>query len=138
MHLYTFTCDEPFIMIFLDMWKPGDVPEKDGTSKVLTMLSGMTGFAAGAFLGKPITAEILADITFSQSICVFGRPRLIIVDADNTFCGIFTKTFENLGIHVAVVSRDKRKAVCNGRFHWYLNQVQQINTADMRSFFQWK
>jgi hypothetical protein len=65
MHLYAFTCDEPFSMIFLDMWKPGNVPEKDGTREVLTMLDGMTGFAAGAFLGTPITAEVLVDITFS-------------------------------------------------------------------------
>ena len=138
MHLYAFTCDEPFSMIFLDMWKPGDVPEKDGTREVLTMLDGMTGFAAGAFLGKPITAEVLADITFSQFFCVFGLPRLIVVDADSKFCGIFQKTFENLGIHVEVVSRENHKAVRNERFHRYLNRVQQINTADTGSFFQWK
>jgi hypothetical protein len=47
MHLYAFTCDEPFRMIFLDMWKLGDVPEKDDTGEVLTILDGMTGFAAG-------------------------------------------------------------------------------------------
>jgi hypothetical protein len=28
MHLHAFTRDEPFSMIFLDMWKPGNVPEK--------------------------------------------------------------------------------------------------------------
>jgi hypothetical protein len=72
MHPHAFTCDEPFSMIVLDMWKPGDVPEKDGTREVLTMMDGMTGFAAGAFLGKPITAEVLADFTFSQFFCVFG------------------------------------------------------------------
>jgi hypothetical protein len=66
MHLYAFTCDEPFSMIFLDMWKPVDVPEKDGTREVLTMMDGMPAFAAGASLGKPITAEVLADVTFSQ------------------------------------------------------------------------
>ncbi len=138
MHLYAFTCDEPFSMIFLDMWKPGDVPEKDGTREVLTMLDGMTGFAAGAFLGKPITAEVLADITFSQFFCVFGLPRIVVVDADSKFCGIFTKTFENLGIHVEVVSRENHKAVRNERFHRYLNRVQRINTAETGSFFQWK
>jgi hypothetical protein len=138
MHLHAFTCDEPFSMIFLDMWKPGDVPEKDGTREVLTMMDGMTGFAAGAFLGKPITAEVLADVTFSQFFCVFGLPRIIVVDADSKFCGIFTKTFENLGIHVEVVSRENHKAVRNERFHRYLNRVQQINTAETGSFFQWK
>jgi hypothetical protein len=111
-------------MIFLDMWKPGDVPEKDGTQEVLTMMDGMTGFAAGAFLGKPITAEVLANITFSQFFCVFGLPRIIVVDADSKLCGIFTKTFENLGIHLEGVSRENHKAVHNERFHRYLNRVQ--------------
>jgi hypothetical protein len=59
MHLYAFTCDKPFSMIFLDMWKPGDVPEKDGIGEVLTMLDGMTAFAAGAFLGKPSQLKCL-------------------------------------------------------------------------------
>jgi hypothetical protein len=131
-HLYVFTCDESFSMIFLHMWKPGDAPEKDSTRELLTMLDGMTGFAAGDFLGKPITAEVRADRTFSQFFCVFGLPRL------SKFCGIFTKTFDNLGIHVEVVSRENHKAVRNGRFHRYLNRVQQINTADTGSFFQWK
>jgi hypothetical protein len=116
MHLHAFTCDEPFSMIFLDMWKLGDVPEKDGTREVLMMMDGMTGFAAGAF-----TVEVLAEVTFSQFFCVFGLPRIIVVDADSKLCGIFTKTFENLGIHVEVVSRENHKAVCNERFHRYLN-----------------
>jgi hypothetical protein len=138
MHLHAFTCDEPFSMVFLDMWKPGNVPEKDSTRELLTMMDGMTGFAAGAFLGKPITAEVLADVTFSQFFCVFGLPPIIVVDADSKLCGIFTKTFENLGIHVEVVSRENHKAVCNERFHRYLNRVQQINTTETGSFFQWK
>jgi hypothetical protein len=79
MHLHAFTYDAPFSMTFLDMWKPGDVPEKDGTREVLTaMLDGMTGFAVGAFLGKPITGEVLAGITFSQFFCVFGLPWIIV------------------------------------------------------------
>jgi hypothetical protein len=64
MHLHAFTCDEPFSMIFLDMWKPGNVPEKDDAREVLMMMDGMTGFAAGAFIGKPTTAEVLANVTF--------------------------------------------------------------------------
>jgi hypothetical protein len=74
MHPHAFTCDEPFSMIVLDMWKPGGVPEKDGTREVMTIMDSMTGFAAGSFLGKPITAEVLADVTFSQFFCVFGLP----------------------------------------------------------------
>ena len=76
--------------------------------------------------------------TFSQFFYVFGLPRIIIVDADSKFCRIFKKTFESLGIHIEVVSRENHKAVRNERFHRYLNRVQQINTAETGSFFQWK
>jgi hypothetical protein len=47
MHLYAFACNKPSSMIFLDRCKPGNVPEKDQTREVLTMLDGMTGFDAG-------------------------------------------------------------------------------------------
>jgi hypothetical protein len=53
-------------------------------------------------------------------------------------CGILTKTFENLGIYVEVVSRENHKAVHIKRFHGYLNRVEQINTAETGSFFQSK
>jgi hypothetical protein len=138
MHLHAFTCEEPFSMIFLHMWKPDWVPEKDGTREVLMMMDGVTDFAAGACLGKPITAEVLADVTFSQFFCVFGLPRIIVVDANSKLCGIVTKTFENLGIHVEVVSRENHKAVRNKRLHQYLNRVQKINTAEIGLLFQWK
>jgi hypothetical protein len=39
---------------------------------------------------------------------------------------------------VEVVSCKNHKAVRNERFHRYLNRVQQINTAETGSFFQWK
>jgi hypothetical protein len=108
MHLYALTCDKPFSMIFLDMWKP---PEKDNTHEVLMMLDGMMGFAAGAFLGKPITGDVLADVMFFQFFRVFDLPWLIVVKADSKLCGIFKKSFKNLGIHVEMVSHEKSQGV---------------------------
>jgi hypothetical protein len=135
MHLYAFTCDEPFSMIFLDMWKPNNVLEKDGTCEVLVMFNGMMGFGAGAFLSKLITAEVLTDITIFQFFSVFSLPHLIVVDVDSKFCSIFKKTFSE-PIHVEVVSCKNYKAVHNERFHRCLHHVQQINTADTGSFFE--
>jgi hypothetical protein len=80
MHLYALTCDKPFSMIFLDMWKP---PEKDNTHEVLMMLDGMMGFAAGAFLGKPITGDVLADVMFFQFFRVFDLPWLIVPGSES-------------------------------------------------------
>jgi hypothetical protein len=81
---------------------------------------------------------VVADITFSQFFCVFGLPRLIVVDADSKIRGIFSTTFHNLGIHIEVVASENHKALRNERFHRYLNRVQRNNTADTGSFFQWK
>jgi hypothetical protein len=138
MLLQSFVCDEPFSVIFLDIWQPGEVTEKDGSFAVLTMLEGMCSFAATAFLPQSITSETLADATFSTFFAHFGMPRLIVVDADSKFCGMFKVLFENLGIPVEAVSKGNHKAVRNERFHRYLNKVETINTADTDSYVQWK
>jgi hypothetical protein len=115
----------------LDMWKPGNILEIDGTGEMYTILDGMTGSGAGAFFGKPITAEVLADVTFPQFFCIISLPHLIVLDADSKLCGIFKKTFKKLGIHAEVVSHENHKAVSNECFLRYLKHVQKINTANI-------
>jgi hypothetical protein len=110
------------VVFFLDIWwQPGEIQEKDGSCAILTMLEGMCGFGAVAFLPKKITSETLADAMFSTFVPVFGLPRLIIVDADSKFCGMFVTLFRNLGIQVESTSRGNHRAVRNERFHRYLN-----------------
>jgi hypothetical protein len=135
MRLYAFACDERFSVTFLSMWKPGNVLEKGETHEVLTMLDGMPSFAAGAFLGKPITVEVLADIAFSQFCCVFGLPQTTAsyVASPQKSSRIWPSS-----MWMWLVTRENHEAVCNGRLHRHLNRVQQINTADTGSFFQWK
>jgi hypothetical protein len=125
-------------VIFLDIWQPGEVTEMDGSFAVLTMLEGMCSFAATAFLPQKITAETLADATFSTFFAHCGMPRLIVVDADSKFCRMFKVLFKNLGIPVEAVSKGNHKAIRNERFHRYLNKVKTINTADTDSYVQWK
>jgi hypothetical protein len=67
-----------------------------------------------------------------------GLPRLVIVDADSLFAGLFKQLFQLLLIPVDAVSRENHKAVRNERFHRYLNKVQRVNTADVDSLFRWK
>jgi hypothetical protein len=74
MLLHSFVCDEPFSVIFLDVWQPGEIREKDGSCAVLTMLEGMCGFGAVVFLPKKITSETLGDAMFSTFVPVFGLP----------------------------------------------------------------
>jgi hypothetical protein len=97
MLLQLFICDEPFSIIFLDIWQPGKITEKDGSFAVLTMLEGMCSFAVTTYLPQIITAETQVDAIFSNLFAHFSMPNLIIVDADSKFCGMFKILFENLG-----------------------------------------
>ena len=137
MRLYALPCDTPFDVVFLDVWSPGEVTEKDGSRKILTMLDCMTGFAAGTTLMDEVTSEVLAVKAFTAFFVSYGLPRLIIVDADGLFQSVFVELFRLLHIPVEAVSRENHKAVRNERFHRYLNKVETINTADKESFHQW-
>jgi hypothetical protein len=41
--LHTLACDEPFDVVHLDIWSPGDICDKEGNIEVLTFLEAMTG-----------------------------------------------------------------------------------------------
>jgi len=137
--LHDLPCDAPFDVVFLDVWSPGEVPEKTGEHSVLTFLDGMTGFAHAAFIRESaLTSETLAATAFSHFFVPFGLPRLVIVDAAGNLAGMFKDMCRTLLITVDAVSRDNHKAIRNERFHRYLKKVQGINTATTMSMHQWK
>ena len=49
--LQTIDSDTPFDVVFLDFWKPGDIPDQEGSIKILTCLDCMTGFGIEAAIG---------------------------------------------------------------------------------------
>ena len=54
----TIESDNPFDVVFLDFWEPGDIPDQDGYRKILTCLDCMTGFGTGeAIRPKEITPD---------------------------------------------------------------------------------
>jgi hypothetical protein len=137
--LHTLSCDVPFDVVYLDIWSPGDMPDKYGNVKVLTFIDCMTGFAMATFLTQgDIDARTLADAALTAFFGAVGLPRLVIVDADSLFAGVFKQLFQLLRIPVDAVSPENHKAIRNERFHRYLNKVQRINTADVDSLFRWK
>jgi Integrase zinc binding domain len=89
LELHTLACDAPFDTVFLDIWSPGDITDKDGTTKVLTLIDSMTSFAMGAFLHTTINSETVANAALATFYTTIGIPRLIIVDADSIFAGTF-------------------------------------------------
>jgi hypothetical protein len=137
--LHTLSCDVPFDVVYLDIWSPGELPDKYGNVKVLTFIDCMTGFAMATFLSQgDIDARTIADAALTAFFGAVGLPRLVIVDADSLFAGVFKQLFQILRIPVDAVSRENHKAIRNERFHRYLNKVQRINTADVDSLFRWK
>ena len=136
--LHTLSCDTPFDVIFLDFWSPGDVPDKHGNVKVLTYMDCMTGFVMATFMSGNMDSMAVADAVVQAFFTSVGLPRLIFVDADSLFAGVFLRLFEHLGIPVEAIARENHKAMRNERFHRYLNKVERINSADKDTLFQWK
>ena len=137
--LHTLACDQPFDVVFIDFWSPGDLPDKHGNVKILTYVDAMTGFAMGECMRlDEISTEGIANVCLSRFWATsVGLPRMIFVDADPLFCDVFVKTFQLLRIPVQAVSRGNHKAIRNENFHRYLNKVERINTADTDSQWRW-
>ena len=127
--LQTIESDNPFDVVFIDFWEPGETPDRDLSRKKLTRLDCMTEFGLGAATGlKEITSDQAARWDFGKFFVPFGLPRMIIVDADGLFSGMSNKTFQyTLLIPVHAVTRCKHKAIINEGFHRYLQKVQKIN-----------
>ena len=64
-------------------------------------------------------------------------PRLILVDAGSEFKDMLIKTCQVLSIGFHVVSCGNHKAILSERFHQYLNKVQQIYSANCKSYDKW-
>ena len=138
MLLHTLSCDGPFDTMFIDLWSPGDIPSKDGHTKVITCLDGMTGFANACFIGGVITADKVATLVFTHFFVPFGLPRLIFVDKDGLFASVFQELFRLLKVPIHVAAPGNHKAIRCERFHRYLNKVETINTADKKDLTLWK
>ena len=74
MELQALVMNVPFDIVFLDVWELGEVPERDGSRKVLTFINCMTGFAATAKLGRDLSAEAMAQNAFSSFFVPYGLP----------------------------------------------------------------
>ena len=90
--LQTQASDEPFDIIFLDVWSPDKgVLSKDGKHKSATMTDCLTGFTDFAFTNenKGFNAEDMAKLVLQNFFVRRGMPRMVVVDADGLFAGVF-------------------------------------------------
>ena len=97
MQLQTFKTDYPFDTIFLDFWNTGDLPGVTGARKILTYLCCTTRFASYTerVMNDP-TSDQVASWYFSTLFVPYGLPKLIIVDADGFFNGVFKNILSEL------------------------------------------
>ena len=137
--LQTIDSDTPFYVVFLDFWEPGDIPDQDGYRNILSCLDFITAFGLEADTGmKEVTSEQAARWDFGDLFVPFGIPKMIVVDADGLFPGMFNNTFQDtLLIPVHAVARGNHKEIINEGFHRYLKKVQKINSVDKGSLHQW-
>ena len=79
----------------------------------------MTEFSLVAAIGlKEITSYHVTWWSFGNFFFPFGLTKMIIVDADGLFDGMFKKNFqETLPIPVHEIARGNHKAVINEGFH---------------------
>ena len=134
--LEAISCETPFDVIAIDVWSPGDVPDKHGHVKALTSLDTMTGFASVAIL-QDMAAETVARETFAIFFVPNGLPKLILIDAGSENKGQLTAMCDTLGVKYHMVSPEDHNGILCERFHRYLNKVQKITAANTQSFTQW-
>ena len=137
--LQTIESDTPFDVVFLNFLEPGNIPYWDGPLNILSCLDFMEKLRLGASIGlKGNTSNQAARWAFGNFFVPFGIPKIIVVDADGIFAGMFKKTFqETLLIPVHAVAWGNHKAIINEGFHRYLKKLQKINSMDKGSLQQW-
>ena len=131
------TSQTPFATIYLDLWSPGDLPDKHGNTKVLTAMDCLTGFVMIAFLQSEVTALTVAQTLMERFVGTVGLPLHVVVDKGNEFAGVLSTVLDTLHIPKETASPENHRRIRNERFHKVLNKVQKINTADYSNFFLW-
>ena len=82
-------------MVFINFLGTGNIPDQDGSLNILTCLDFMTGFGIAADTRmKECISDQAARWAFGNLFVPFGVPKIIVVDADGIFSGIFRKTFQ--------------------------------------------
>ena len=128
--------DAPFDVVALDVWSPGDIPDRIGNAKAITCLDTMTGFASTVAV-QDISSDSMARNTFAHFFVPNGLPKLVLLDLGSENKGLVITMCGALGIRHHMVSPENHNGVLCERFHRYLNKVQRITAANTESFTQW-
>ena len=111
------TSDSPFATVYLDVWSPGDLPDKHGHIKVLTMMDCLTGFVIIGFIRYELNALTITQAIMESLICTVGLPLHMVVDSGTKFAGILTSVLQTLKIPKETASPENHRRIRNERFH---------------------
>jgi hypothetical protein len=134
--MYYCKTQEPFDVIFLDVWMPGDFPAQWGAIKALICIEGMGSFAEAALI-ENANSKTVAQAAFASFFMPNGLPKLVIVNAGSKLAGALTEMCTSLGVPFHRVANENHKAILNEQFRPYLNKVQKIHQANCESLDQW-
>ena len=78
--------DNPFDVVFIDFWGLVEIPNQDGSLKILTCLYCMTRFGLASYTGtKEITSDQATRWAFGNFFVTFGISKIIVVGEDGLF-----------------------------------------------------
>ena len=87
---------------------------------------------------KEIASYQVSQWDFGNFFVLFWLQKMIVVDADGIFYGVFKKPFQDtLLVLVHAVARCEHKSIRNEVFYNYFNNLHKTNSADKGSLHQW-
>ena len=116
----------PFYIMHLDLWHPGKTATY--TSKhgmLLNCMCDMSQFVV-SIIADNASASHLAKLYMENVILTFGMCAIVVVDADNSFRGVFEEMCTILKIHFWPLARGNHKGLIVERYHRFFNKIQTI------------
>lgn len=134
--LFSFTPDEPFAIIHVDLWLPGDTLLFHEVKCQMVAMDDVTGSVLVVDVDDANAAN-LARLFFKHVLLVVGICCMVVVDDDNKFRDLFESMCNALGLKFHVLAKRNHKAMCVERFNRFLNKVITIkaNNRDSNRIF---
>lgn len=134
--LYSFLPDEPFAVIHVDLWSPGETVSFRGTKCQMVAMDDVTGTVLVVNVDNAV-AKKLARLFFKHVLLVVGICCVMAVDTDSKFCALFELMCKVLGLKFHALAKNNHKAMRVERFNRFLNKVVTIesNNHDTNQMF---
>ena len=102
---------------------------KNETVHALNCMCNLTQCSVSSLLHDPTTA-VLAEVFMQEVVLSFGVVAVVVVDADNKFCGTFEEACNTLKITFWTLARVNHKGNSVERYHCVLDKTQTICGTD--------